>query len=155
MIYLLDTDAMILMIWGLKATGQSQHHRTSRKRARILVERCKQVQVDGHSIGVSAVTVSELEYGAWRSNHYEHEVSAVRKVLMPFDTYAYDAVACAEHYGRIRYELETKGKPIGALDLLIAAHALSLGATLVSNNEKHFGRVRGLAVENWLISDQT
>ena len=52
--------------------------------------------------------------------------------------------------GRIRAELETVGQPIGANDLLIAAHALALGMTLVTDNTREFGRVRGLKVENWL-----
>ena len=149
MIYLFDTDTMIYMIRGLKARRRTKHHQTLRKRARGLVDRCKQAQADGESIGISAITVSELDYGARRSEHYEHEIKAVRKILFPFDTYAYDAVICAEHYGCIRYELETSGETIGALDLLIAAHALSLEATMVSNNEKHFSRIEDLSVENW------
>ena len=54
------------------------------------------------------------------------------------------------HYGRIRAQLEAAGQPIGPNDLLIAAHALSLGATMVTDNEREFSRVSGLAIENWL-----
>lgn len=100
-------------------------------------------------MGVSAVTVAELEYGGRRSGHYEKEIEAVRKILLPFELYDDDAVACAEQYGRIRHELDSAGGTIGALDLLIAAHAFGLHATLVTNNEKHFRRISNLALENW------
>ncbi len=56
----------------------------------------------------------------------------------------------ATEYGNIRALLEANGTPIGAMDMLIAAHARSLGAVLVTNNEKHFNRVKGLKVENWV-----
>jgi tRNA(fMet)-specific endonuclease VapC len=70
--------------------------------------------------------------------------------LAPFQIYDYDEVDCPAHYGRVRYELETLGQTIGSMDLLIAAHALSLDATLVTNNPAHFERVSGLKVANWL-----
>ena len=149
MIYLLDTDTMIYLVRGLKTKRRTKHHLQMRQRARALVKRCKQAQSAGHSVGLSAITVSELEYGAQRSDHYETEIEALRKVLVPFDLYAYDAVGCAAQYGRIRYELEASGATIGALDLLIAAHALSLNGTVVTNNVGHFRRVGKLIVENW------
>ena len=65
-------------------------------------------------------------------------------IVMPFDR------SCAETYGKIAYDLATRGIRIGDLDALIAAHALTLDLTLVTNNLKHFNRVRGLSVENWL-----
>ncbi len=146
MIYLLDTDMMIYMIRGLKP---SRKH-SQRQRALAVVERCRRAQAHGNSVGLSAVTVSELEFGAHNSGHYETEIGAVRKLLAPFDIYDYDSLRCPHHYGRIRYELETAGIPIGALDMLIAAHALALDATLVSNNIAHFARVQGLATAAWL-----
>jgi len=149
MIYLLDTDIMIFLVRGLKTKRRTKHHLALRQQARQLVERCKHAQSMGDSLGVSAITVSELEYGAQLSNRYETEIEAVRKILLPFDLYDYDAVACAEHYGRIRREIEAAGVTIGALDLLIAAQALGLNATLVTNNEKHFHRVNNLTVKNW------
>ncbi len=149
MIYLLDTDIMIFLIRGLKTKRRTKHHLAMRQQARQLVERCKQAQSTGDSVGVSAITVSELEYGAQRSNRYEAETEAVRKILLPFDLYDYDAVECAERYGRIRYEIEAAGVTIGALDLLIAAHALGLNAILVTNDERYFRRVSNLTVENW------
>ncbi len=150
MIYLLDTDLLIFMIRGLKASPRQAERR---QRARKLADRCQQVQHAGDSVGLSAVTVSELEFGARHSSHYDDEIAAVHKVLTPFDLYDYDAIACPRHYGQIRDELETKGVTIGSMDLLIAAQALGLGATLVTNNTGHFSRVLGLKVENWLADD--
>ena len=95
-------------------------------------------------MGLSAVTVSELEFGARGSGQYDTEIQAVRKVLTPFDIYDYDCVSCPHHYGRIRHDLETRGATIGTMDMLIAAHTLALAATLVSNNLEHFSRVKGL-----------
>jgi tRNA(fMet)-specific endonuclease VapC len=100
-------------------------------------------------VGLSAVTVSELELGARASGQYDPEIQAVRKLLTPFDIYDYDCVACPHYYGRIRHELETRGATIGAIDLLIAAHSLALAATLVSNYMAHFARVTGLTAVNW------
>lgn len=149
MIYLLDTDLLIYMIRGLKPTTRRTVHR---QRAASLVERCRGAQAAGETVGLSAVTVSELEFGARHSAHDDVEIAAVRKTLAPFQVYDYDALACPVHYGRIRHELESRGQTIGSMDLLIAAHALSLDATLVTNNEMHFERVSGLNVVNWLTS---
>ncbi len=146
MIYLLDSDMLIYMIRGLK----SRRRPAQRQRATELVARCRRAQADGDAVGLSAVTVSELEFGARNSQQYETEIAAVRKVLLPFDIFAYDGVACPPHYGRIRHQLETAGAIIGSMDLLIAAHALALDATLVSNNVAHFSRVEGLKIVNWL-----
>jgi tRNA(fMet)-specific endonuclease VapC len=146
MIYLLDTDTLIYMVRGLKSTK----HPKNRRRALDLVERCRKTQAAGDSVGLSAVTVSELEFGARTSGQYETEMGAVRKLLAPFDVYDYDGVSCPHHYGRIRHDLETRGATVGVMDLLIAAHSLALAATLVSNNLAHFSRVKGLTVENWL-----
>ena len=83
MIYLLDTDILIYMLRGLK----SAKHLKNRQRAQALVERCRATQAAGDSVGLSAVTVSELEFGARNSGQYEAEIQAVRKVLTPFDFY--------------------------------------------------------------------
>lgn len=61
----------------------------------------------------------------------------------------YDGATCPAHYGRIRHVLEQTGQAIGAMDLLIAAHALALAATLVTNNLAHFQRITGLSVTRW------
>ena len=147
MIYLFDTDLLIFMVRGFKAATRGGRHR---QEAALLMERCREAQAAGDSVGLSALTVSELEFGARRSGKYEEEIAAVWKVLVPFDLYDYDAVSCPEHYGRVRHELETKGQTIGSMDMLIAAHALALQGTLVTNNVAHFARVSGLKVVNWL-----
>jgi tRNA(fMet)-specific endonuclease VapC len=149
MIYLLDTDLLIFMIRGLKASTRLATHRD---RAAALVDRCRKVQSGGDSVGLSAVTVSELEFGARNSGNYEDEIAAVSKVLTPFELYDYDGLLCPRQYGRVRHELEAAGQALGSMDLLIAAHALALDATLVTNNDAHFARVSGLKVVNWLKS---
>ena len=148
MIYLLDTDTLIFMARWLKRSARQSR----RKQAQRLVEQCHSARDIGDSIAVSAITVSELEFGARHSGEYESEVAAVHKLLAPFDVYDYDAIVCPSHYGRIRQELEASGTAIGAMDLLIAAHALSISATLVTNNLRHFSRVPDLKAVNWLAS---
>jgi tRNA(fMet)-specific endonuclease VapC len=144
MIYLLDTDTLINVIRGLKAGAGAP----ARSAQRIVAE-CQSAQGRGDDIGVSAITLSELEYGARRSGRYPREISAVQKLLTPFTLYDYDAVNCAVHYGEIRHELEVLGQPIGPMDLLIAAQAKALQATLISANVKHFRRVPGLTTLTW------
>ena len=100
-------------------------------------------------IGVSSITVSEMTYGVEKSRNAEQNRIALLQFLSPLEISPYDASA-ANHYGEIRSLLEKAGQPIGALDTLIAAHARSLDATLVTNNEKEFSRVPGLKTENWL-----
>ena len=145
MIFLLDTDTLIFMVRGLKPNRRA----AQRQRAQKLLDRCRQAQAEGDTVALSAVTVSELEFGAQNSADYVAEIAAVRKVLTPFEIYDYDAVSCPAHYGRIRHELDGKGQTIGSMDLLIAAHALALDASLVTNNLAHFSRVPGLKTVNW------
>jgi tRNA(fMet)-specific endonuclease VapC len=96
---------------------------------------------------VSAITVSELRYGAVR-----RKSQRLQEVIDAFTggvaVVAFDEL-CAHHYGDIAADLERRGAPIGQLDVMIAAHAMALDITLVSNNTKHFRRVRGLRIENW------
>jgi len=96
---------------------------------------------------VSAITLAELNYGA--------DAKRSRKLRRLIDTFAqsvqtvpFDAQA-AGRFGTVAAALARKGTPIGAFDTLIAAHALALGLTLVTNNTQHFSRVSGLKVENW------
>lgn len=100
-------------------------------------------------IGISTITLAELEYGAAKSAQPRKNREALEEFVSPLDLAPFDRDA-AEAYGRIRATLERKGLPIGAMDMLIAAHALSLGVNLVTNNEKEFRRVSGLRVENWI-----
>jgi tRNA(fMet)-specific endonuclease VapC len=145
-LYMLDTDMVIFMLRGLRAPARQ---RLRRDKAMALVTRCREAQASGDEIGLSAITVSELEFGAFKSADYDAEIVAVRKLLTPFEVLDYDGASCPAHYGRVRHELEKAGQMIGAMDLLIAAHALALTATLVTNNLAHFQRIRGLSVTRW------
>jgi tRNA(fMet)-specific endonuclease VapC len=93
--------------------------------------------------------VAELEYGVRNSGNPERESSAMRKILVPFEVFDFDAVRAARLYGSVRQELESSGTPIGSMDLLIGAHALSLGAVLVTHNTAHLSKVPGLVCEDW------
>jgi tRNA(fMet)-specific endonuclease VapC len=146
MLFMLDTDTIIAMLRGLKAPARQ---RARRDKALAVVARCRAAQAQGDIVGLSAVTVSELEFGAYNSGDYETEIAAVHKLLTPFEIFDYDGVACPPHYGRVRHELEQAGHPIGAMDLLIAAHALAMAATLVTGNLGHFRRISALAVTQW------
>lgn len=144
MIYLLDTNALIDMVRGLRRSSTSQN------RARKLLQKCRRMRRNAHVVGVSSITVCELEHGARRSRDYEMESKAVRKILMPFRRFDFDALECPFQYGRIKHELESAGTPIGIMDLLIVAHAMAINATVVSSNARHFERVGGLRVESWM-----
>lgn len=103
---------------------------------------------DAGEIGVSAITVSELAYGAEKSAHQKENRRRLEAFLMPFEVLPYDD-ASASAYGSIRTDLEKSDRVIGPLDMLIAAHAVSQERVLVTNNEDEFRRVPGLIVENW------
>ncbi len=97
---------------------------------------------------VSSITVAELRYGAEKSLHVQQNHEALSGFIVPLEIAQFDEKA-ADEYGKVRAQLETKGQVIGSMDMLIGAHALSLGVTLVTNNTKEFKRIRGLKVENW------
>ena len=97
---------------------------------------------------VSSITVAELAYGCEKSARPQSNRSALHKFLTPFDVASFDGSAGAI-YGSIRANLERRGTPIGPMDLLIAAHAMALGATLVTHNTREFDRVDGLSLEDW------
>jgi tRNA(fMet)-specific endonuclease VapC len=98
--------------------------------------------------GLSSVTLAELHYGVQKSAQTEQNAAALCEFLLPLEVVPFDAEA-AEAYGRVRAGLEKIGTPIGALDTLIGAHALSLSAILITNNTREFGRIAGLRVEDW------
>ncbi len=100
-------------------------------------------------VGISAITLGELEYGASKNARSAVARAALGEFLLPLEVAAFDAAA-AHDYGRIRAALERGGKPIGPLDTLIAAHALALGVVLVSHNAREFGRIAGLRVDDWM-----
>ncbi len=99
-------------------------------------------------IGVSSVTVAELHYGAEKSSRREQNLEALPRFLLPLEVLAFGPEAAAA-YGRVRVALEGARTPIGPLDTLIAAHALALGVTLVTNNVREFSRFPGLEIEDW------
>jgi len=100
-------------------------------------------------VGISSVTLAELEFGVAKSSRPEQAHQALVEFLLPLELADFDSAA-ARRYGLLRSNLEAKGKPIGPLDTLIAAHALSLDAVLVTNNTREFKRVPGLVVDDWI-----
>jgi tRNA(fMet)-specific endonuclease VapC len=129
--YLLDTNICINLI--------------KKRPAGVLREMVKQLVGD---VGVSSITVAELQYGVVRSAQVERNRAALEQFLAPLAIADFD-IAAALAYGAVRALLERRGAPIGSLDTLIAAHALSLNITLVTNNEREFSRVPGLAIATW------
>jgi tRNA(fMet)-specific endonuclease VapC len=98
---------------------------------------------------VSAVTRAELMYGLKRLSSTNRLHVAVRQFFRIVRVIAWDGDA-ADWYAEIRHQLTTTGQPIGEMDMMIAAHALSIGAVLVTNNTRHFGRIAApLALANW------
>jgi tRNA(fMet)-specific endonuclease VapC len=101
-------------------------------------------------IGVSIITVCELAYGVVKSGSARNQ-AALAQFLEPLSVADFDRSA-ATAYAKVRAGLEAAGTPIGPLDTQIAAHALSLGATLVSNNTREFARVPGLKLVDWTLA---
>ena len=97
---------------------------------------------------ISAVTVGELIFGAERSAQPERNLADIEGLTARLEVSPFDAAA-ATHFGQLRAELYSSGKPIGPYDMMIAGHARSLGLILVTNNAKEFDRVPGLRLENW------
>ena len=131
MIYMLDTNMCIYII---------------KKKPAYVIKRFQKARIS--NIGISSITLSELVYGAVKSLKPEQNHLALAQFAAPLEILAYDHKA-SQYYGDVRYHLEKQGTPIGALDMLIAAHALSMGCILVTNNEKEFNRVPNLKIENW------
>ena len=129
--YLLDTNICIYVI----------NHRPAAVLARFLAH-----EIDG--LGISAITDSELYWGVCKSGSVRNQ-TALDRFLSPLAVLDYDQAA-ARKYGELRAYLDKQGPPIGPLDQQIAAHALALGLTLVTNNLREFERVPGLVVENWV-----
>ena len=130
--YLLDTNICIYLI---------------KKRPRQVLEKFDAYSVG--EIGVSSITVAELQYGVRKSQHPVKNQQALQQFLLPLAIADFDEQA-AIAYGEVRAVLEAQGTPIGPLDTLIAAQAISLDVTLVTNNVREFSRVQGLGFENWL-----
>lgn len=106
-------------------------------------------QLEPGELAMSAITFAELVNGAKRSKYVEENMARLNDLSELIDVRPFDRLA-ALSYGNVRSSLEERGEVIGGNDLLIAAHALSLDWTLVTNNEREFRRVEGLKVENWV-----
>ena len=100
-------------------------------------------------IGISWVTLAELEFGVAKSQHPENNRAALDEFVLPLEIANFDREA-ARVYGQVRATLEKIGTPIGPLDMMIGAHALVLGATLATNSTREFSRIKGLRVVDWL-----
>jgi len=120
-----------------------------KRRPQSLLDRFRSFPVG--DIGISVITLAELQYGASKSSRPKQNHEALEQFLSPLEVAALDRQATVA-YGKIRAALEKRGRPIGAMDLLIAAHALSLSVRLVTNDEREFRHVPGLRVENWVSS---
>lgn len=128
--YMLDTDICLYVI---------------NARAPAVLERFLAHEAEG--LGISAVTAGELYFGVRKSGS-RRNLLALDRFLAPLEIAEYGAEA-ARSYGELRRALERKGTPIGPFDTQIAAHALALDLTLVSNNLREFKRVPKLRLENW------
>ncbi|TWJ26446.1 type II toxin-antitoxin system tRNA(fMet)-specific endonuclease VapC [Geobacter argillaceus] len=99
-------------------------------------------------IAISAITLSELRYGVAKSAHREKNAKALSEFIVPLEIVPFDEAA-ALAYGDIRTSLEKAGTPIGSMDMLIAAHAVSLGIPMVTNNAREFVRIPSLNIIDW------
>ena len=131
--YMLDTDTCFYI---MKRTSD------------LLLKRLKKTPV--RDVCISVITKSELLYGVEVSPRRQQDHEALTAFLRYVEVLDFPEEA-APHYGSIRAHLRMSGTMIGANDLFIAAHARSLGLTLVTNNTREFGRVQNLAIENWKI----
>lgn len=129
--YLLDTSICIELI-----RGRSEGVLRQLRRRKI------------GTVGISTITLAELQYGVARSSDPARNQIALIHFCAPLEILPFDDRAAAV-YGELRVSLERAGQPIGPLDTLLAAHALALDVTFVTANEREFRRVADLRVENW------
>jgi len=133
MLYMLDTNICSYII---------------RNKPQSIKSKLQEVE-ENHTIALSSIVVSELLYGATKKDSPKL-MKIVSAFIDNFIIYDYSKIS-AQSYANIRTDLEKKGKIIGANDLLIASHALSLGAVLVTNNTREFERVEKLSLEDWCL----
>jgi tRNA(fMet)-specific endonuclease VapC len=100
-------------------------------------------------ICISSVTLAELRYGVAKSQYQEKNQAALDEFILPLEVAGFDEAA-ALYYGTLGASLEKQGLPIGSLDTMIGAHALSLNVTLVTNNSREFDRIEGLKLLDWI-----
>ena len=131
MTYMLDTNICIYVM---------------KNKPEKVLERFRE-ELDG-GLGVSSITLAELEYGMKHSSNPAKNEQALLRFLAPLSILPFGAAAASE-YGALWTYLQNNGTPIGPLDMLIAGHALAEGLTLVTNNVREFERVPDLRLENW------
>jgi tRNA(fMet)-specific endonuclease VapC len=129
--YLLDTNICIYII---------------NKKPSIVLEKIQ--TISSEEIGISTITVAELDYGITNSKSPVQNRLALLEFLLPLIIIDYEQKD-ASFYGMIRKELETNGKIIGPLDLLLASQAMARDLILVTNNVREFKRIKGLKIQNW------
>ena len=117
------------------------------KHTESVLEKFSKYNSDG--LTISSITLAELEFGICNSTAYDKNRAKLISFLPLVNVLSFDDTAAVE-YGIIRANLQKKGTPIGQLDMLIAAHALSRDLTLVTNNTQEFERVEGLELEEWI-----
>ena len=130
--YLLDTNIVIYVL--------------KRRRKEVL----EIFNRNASRMAISSITLSELIYGAEKSPNVDKNLEAIEEFVSHLDVLPYDAKA-SQHYGQIKAALEKRGEIIGENDIHIAAHAISQGLILVTNNLREFKRVPNLARENWVL----
>lgn len=128
--YMLDTNTCIFII---KQDENVLHHLKN---------------IDFKEICISSITLAELEFGVAKGQHIEKNTKALKSFISNFQVLSFDENA-ANEYGKIRAYLENNGNKIGAMDMLIAAHAKSENLILVTNNTREFNRVDGLHIQDW------
>jgi tRNA(fMet)-specific endonuclease VapC len=99
-------------------------------------------------IGISSITLAELRFGVEKSQQIQNNRQALEEFILPLEIADFDEKA-AVIYGAVRAALEKAGTPVGSMDMLIGAHALSLDLTLVTNNVREFKQIKNLNVVNW------
>lgn len=132
MMLMLDTNICIAII---------------KQKPRAILDRFSQYQVG--DICISSVTLAELRYGVAKSQYQEKNQLALDEFILPLEVVPFDEHAALQ-YGNLRSYLEKMGTPIGPLDTMIGAHALSLNLTLITNNLKEFKRIPDLKSVNWI-----
>ena len=110
----------------------------------------KLLQCDPSDICISSITMAELEFGVFNSSRPDKNRIALMMFLSGISVLPFDSAAAFE-YGSIRHALKTRGIMISGNDMLIAAHARSLGITLVTHNTREFERIQNLSLEDWAI----
>ncbi|MEJ6480346.1 type II toxin-antitoxin system VapC family toxin [Nostoc punctiforme UO1] len=128
--YLLDTNICIYLI---------------KQKPQKVLDKFQTLSIS--DVGISSITIAELEYGVAKSQQQEKNRIALLQFLLPLEIVEFNQ-ASATIYGSIRSDLENRGLVIGAMDMLIASHAVSLGVTLVTNNVREFSRISTLLLEN-------